>query len=153
MSKVLVTEDYLADIADAIREKLGVQTQYKPSEMAAAIMSISGGESMVFSLDETEAGTWIDGSTLYKKTIDCGALPDSTLKQVAHGISNIGQVVSISGTSQNSTSGTKIPMPYVGRDNDPIGIYADGTNVNIRTWNNVTAYNVTYITLYYTKTA
>ena len=43
MGKVLVTDTYLEDIADAIREKLGVETTYKPSEMAAAILSISGG--------------------------------------------------------------------------------------------------------------
>ena len=43
MSLVLVSDTYLSDIADAIREKLGVATTYKPSEMAAAIMTISGG--------------------------------------------------------------------------------------------------------------
>lgn len=48
MGKVLVTEDYLSDIADAIREKLGVATTYKPSEMAAAILSISGGGTVSF---------------------------------------------------------------------------------------------------------
>ena len=43
MANVLITEQYLYDIADAIRDKLGVQTEYKPSEMAAAILSISDG--------------------------------------------------------------------------------------------------------------
>lgn len=43
MSKVLVTDTHLEDIADAIREKLGVQTTYRPGDMAAAIESISGG--------------------------------------------------------------------------------------------------------------
>lgn len=38
--KVLVSEDCLQDIADAIRQKLGVETEYKPSEMAAAILTI-----------------------------------------------------------------------------------------------------------------
>lgn len=46
MSKVAVTEDYLEDIADAIREKLGVQTTYKPGQMAAAIESIETSEEM-----------------------------------------------------------------------------------------------------------
>lgn len=43
MANVLVNDLYLGDIADAIREKLNVQTTYKPSEMAAAIETISGG--------------------------------------------------------------------------------------------------------------
>lgn len=41
--KVLVNETSLTGIADAIRGKNGTQTTYKPSEMAAAIASLSGG--------------------------------------------------------------------------------------------------------------
>lgn len=41
--KALITEQYLTDIADAIRSKLSVSTTYKPSEMASAIMMIQGG--------------------------------------------------------------------------------------------------------------
>lgn len=40
MAKVLVTESALEDIADAIRGKNGLQTTYKPGEMAAAIAAI-----------------------------------------------------------------------------------------------------------------
>lgn len=43
MSKVLVTESYLTDIGDAIRNKNGSTTKYKPSEMAGAIKSLTGG--------------------------------------------------------------------------------------------------------------
>lgn len=43
MSKVLVTESYLTDISNAIRSKNGSSTKYKPSEMAAAIKSLTGG--------------------------------------------------------------------------------------------------------------
>lgn len=43
MSYGLINTSDLTDIADAIRSKLGVQTQYKPGQMASAIESISGG--------------------------------------------------------------------------------------------------------------
>lgn len=43
MTKVLVTESHLIDIADAIREKLGVSDTYTPAEMGPAIETISGG--------------------------------------------------------------------------------------------------------------
>lgn len=39
----LIDTSVLTNIADAIREKLGVQTTYKPGEMPEAIESISGG--------------------------------------------------------------------------------------------------------------
>ena len=41
MAKGLITDTYLSNIADAIRTKNGTETQYKPSEMANAISSIS----------------------------------------------------------------------------------------------------------------
>ena len=40
MSQVLVTEAHLENIAIAIRNKLGVQTEYTPGQMAAAIETI-----------------------------------------------------------------------------------------------------------------
>ena len=40
MSKVLITESYLTDIGDAIRNKNGSTSQYRPSEMAGAINDI-----------------------------------------------------------------------------------------------------------------
>lgn len=43
MANVLINEDTMTDIADAIRSKKGVSTTYLPSEMPSAIESISGG--------------------------------------------------------------------------------------------------------------
>lgn len=43
MSRVLITDSHLSGIADAIRAKNGSQTEYKPGEMAAAIMAIDSG--------------------------------------------------------------------------------------------------------------
>lgn len=40
MAKVIVNDEYLSGIADAIRNKLSVSTKYKPAEMAPAIESI-----------------------------------------------------------------------------------------------------------------
>ena len=59
MSKVLVTESHLEDIADAIRGKLGVQTTYKPGDMAAAILTIpTGGGSTLVSKTITQNGEY-----------------------------------------------------------------------------------------------
>lgn len=43
MATVTTNNQYYTDIANAIRGKNGTETQYKPSEMAAAITAISGG--------------------------------------------------------------------------------------------------------------
>lgn len=52
MSKVLVTESYLSDIADAIRTKSGGGTTYKPSEMAQGILDIPSGGGGGFSIED-----------------------------------------------------------------------------------------------------
>ena len=60
MAKVAITEQYLTDIADAIRTKTGLSTQlFYPSEMAPAIMTISGsgGITPTGSISITENGT------------------------------------------------------------------------------------------------
>lgn len=55
MAKVLITDTHMTDIADAIREKLGVATTYTPDQMAAAIESI---EDTLVAKTITENGTY-----------------------------------------------------------------------------------------------
>lgn len=43
MGKVLITEDYLEDIGDALREQLGGSETYTPGIMGDAIRSINNG--------------------------------------------------------------------------------------------------------------
>lgn len=57
MGIAITNEQNYSNIAAAIRNKLGVQTQYKPSEMAAAVSSISGG-----GLGTAHDFTAVDGS-------------------------------------------------------------------------------------------
>lgn len=47
MTKGIITTQYLTDIADAIRAKLGVSDTYTPAQMAGAIATISGGTVLV----------------------------------------------------------------------------------------------------------
>lgn len=58
MSKVTVTEDYLMDIGDAIRAKLGSSSSYTPGQMAAAIESIpTGGITPTGTINISQNGT------------------------------------------------------------------------------------------------
>ena len=60
MAKVAITEQYLTDIANAIRTKTGLSTNYYPSQMANAILSISGGGGITptGTISITENGTY-----------------------------------------------------------------------------------------------
>lgn len=84
MSKVLVTESYLSDIGDAIRNKNGGTTKYKPSEMAAAIKAITAGnvwDSLVHNgsttdITDTDTGTFTGLNNITSFTSNCTKVGD-----------------------------------------------------------------------------
>lgn len=82
MANVLVSEDSLTSIANAIREKNGSTTTYKPAEMADAITAIEGGSSgsgvwdkAVYSTDsainDTNTGTFYGTQGVSSFTSQC----------------------------------------------------------------------------------
>lgn len=106
-----------------------------------------------YSTDETVVGgTWVDGKTIYKKTINFGALPNATTKTIAHGISGIDHIVDLKGVAWNS-SGTTINLPYTNYYGAQYQVtwYVDKTNINIGAGDDKSGYSNCYVTLYYTK--
>ena len=73
---------------------------------------------MDYSTSEQDTGCkWIDGKKIYKKTIDFGALPNASIKNVDHGVANIARVVKIDGIiSFGSNTWSNIPLVYQGAD-------------------------------------
>ena len=109
----------------------------------------TGATPIHYSLNEQVIGTWIDGKPLYQKTVDCGALPNATIKNVPHGIDNFGELVSIFGVARHPDY--RICIPYVGaKDRLVADIYHDVIEIVSAT--NMSSYTETYITLQYTKT-
>ena len=106
-----------------------------------------------YSTTEVDTGAkWVDGSTIYKKTINFGALPNATSKSVAHGITNLGVVVGMDGTASNGTY--RLFLPYAAPTSaDCIALDVNATNVNVATGYNRSGYTECYITLYYTKSS
>jgi len=97
---------------------------------------------------------WVDGKTIYRKTINFGALPNATVKSVSHGISNLNYVVKIEGTAEAPNS-TWITLPVVYRNADAaynVEVSASSTDVVCNTSQDRSMFTA-YITLYYTKTA
>lgn len=73
---------------------------------------------MDYSTSEQDTGCkWIDGKKIYRKTVDFGALPNSTVKEIAHGVANMARIVKIEGIIQmSSTNWTATPLVYQGVD-------------------------------------
>lgn len=108
-----------------------------------------------YSTDEHAIGTWIDGSTVYEKTISIGALPNSSSKNIPHGISNLGYLISASGVAQRNSPYRAHPIPYVSASSvsDQIQIVVNETNVTVYTSIDLSGFTNSYITLRYTKTS
>ena len=101
-------------------------------------------------------GTWVDGSTIYQKTVSCGALPNQETKTIAHNISNLDRVISIIACSKNPTSKGQIPLPYVqNRTDDNImdSVFVNASYIVLVSGTDRSTVTETYVTIQYTKTS
>lgn len=120
-------------------------------------VAVYGGDPIImdYSTSEINTGaTWINGAPIYKKTVNFGALPNATSKDVAHGISNLERVVKIEGYAYRSSDDTNFPIPFASENTGAsIGVSTTSTNISIGT--GIDRSNVTecYVTLYYTKSS
>lgn len=95
---------------------------------------------------------------LYRKTISFGTLPNATIKNVAHGISNVDRIVSAHGYAYTPTNLFFIPLQFSANqtatiaENQTAALYLDRTNIYIATTNDLSPYTESYITIEYTKT-
>lgn len=105
-----------------------------------------------YSTEEQIVGTWIDGSPVYEKTINFGALPNNTEKSVAHSISNVDKIWVSDGfvfTSSNVFYG----LVHAAETTQFVwDTHVDRTNVTIETYSDRSALSA-YITVRYTKSA
>lgn len=104
------------------------------------------GDYRVYSTDEQIIGTWINGKPIYRKVIDFGPLPNATVKEVPHGISNIESIVTIRGIAGF------MPIPRIHKESVlNVGIEAGPVNVLILTNYNFSSTSA-YVIMEYTKT-
>ena len=137
-------------------------TDVDPGEGAALgdneYVAVYGGDPITldYSTSEIDTGAkWIDGSAIYKKTINFGALPNADTKQVAHNISNLAYFIKVETIARNesTTSHHMIDSTF---GNPTQGIYeqayVDSTAVKITTGTDRSTFDA-YVTLYYTKSS
>ena len=106
-------------------------------------------EATTYSTTEQVIGTWIDGKPLYRKTINIGALPDTTTKEISHNIANISTITKVYGFA--TTGQTFYPLPFVyDVTTKTIGLYANVTKIFVWTGNDRSSFTG-YVTLEYTK--
>ena len=107
----------------------------------------------IYSYEERLVGTWVDGKPLYEKTVNFGALPNATTKEVPHGIENVDVIWVHDGYVKNESANWCYPLIL----SSPYNIAHDWS-IGIAT-NKIIAYtgvdqtsSAAMVTLRYTKT-
>lgn len=93
---------------------------------------------------------WIDGKTIYKKTVNFGALPNNTVKTVAHSISGMTRMLRVETNAFDATYMYMLPHTNVSALINQMSIYADTSLIYIATGSDRSAIT-THVTLYYIK--
>lgn len=109
-----------------------------------------------YALAETNTGTtWVDGSTIYKKTINFGALPNATTKNVNNGITNLSRIINYEAYAHRSSTPTTIPLPFIDTTNlsRGVNITFGASTIAVTTSVDRSDFDECYITLYYTKSS
>lgn len=106
--------------------------------------------SNTYSTGEVVIGKWL-GKPLYRKVIDCGALPNNTYKNTNHNISNIDYITKYYAIVSNGTQFWFIPFTSVSGLTGQVAMYVDKTKVVLTTGADRSAYSG-YAILEYTKT-
>lgn len=113
-----------------------------------------GDSLLAVSTTETLTGESFLGDLVYIKAVSCGTLPNTTSSNTAHGISNIDNIISISGFAKDPTTPEYRPLPYSSPTAaDNILVSVNNTNITITTGADETAFTTSYIILKYTKTS
>lgn len=109
--------------------------------------------SVDYSTSERTIGTWIDGSTLYEKTLVVPRLPAADIKSIAHGISNLGVVVFITGTGTiDDVTYFTLPRIHTTNMSAQCEVTANATDVRLQSGYDYGSSSHGWVTIRYTKT-
>ena len=128
---------------------IAYDTSYMYICTATNIWKKTAWDADVYSTTETVVGTYM-GKPLYRKVVDCGALPNNTTKQILHNIANINIITKTSGTSWTN-DGTTIPLPTASLTS-PVVISSGKSKIDIITITDRSTFTNSNVTLEYTKT-
>ena len=110
-------------------------------------------KSLVYSQNEIDTGKiWIDGKKIYRKVINCGALPNGEEKNIPHNIKDYDTFLSIRAIAIYREAKSFISLPFAAGEGESIKITVLGENIIIGTYIVRDYFKESYAILEYTKT-
>lgn len=111
---------------------------------------------MIYSTDEKKVGVWINGKSIYQKTIHISSLPNAGIMTIDPQVNNLYEIIDFNGYCRPKDK-TSYPLSYTrplpNADSGINAIRTDSQNGNVRviTYSNWTTYEG-WLTIRYTKT-
>lgn len=125
-------------------------------EYNGALYNIQDAEaqkSLIYSQNEIDTGKiWIDGKKIYRKVINCGALPENEEKNIPHNIKDYDIFLSVRGIAFYKEAKSFISLPFASKGDESIKITVFRENVIIGTYIVRNYFKESYAILEYTKT-
>ena len=125
-------------------------------EYNGALYNIQDAEAqknLVYSQNEIDTGRiWIDGKKIYRKVINCGILPNNSIKKVPINITNINEVINLIATASSKTENLTLSLPFINRDGSNVTCYKQGDEIILGANVDGSYYETCFVVLEYTKT-
>lgn len=125
-------------------------------EYNGALYNIQDAEaqkSLVYSQNEIDTGKiWIDGKKIYRKVINCGVLPNNSLKKIPTNITNIEEIINLIVTASSKQNDLTLSLPFYNIDGDIVTVYKQNNDIVIGSNIDVSYYERSFAILEYTKT-
>lgn len=102
-----------------------------------------------YSTTETSTGfTWVDGRTIYKKTLEVSSISSNTDYQIPHGITNLKQVIRVEGTALLTNGNSRI---FTGGTSSHEWKIGNISSTDLGIYSTLGTAGTYYFTIYYTK--
>lgn len=122
--------DFLTDVADAIREQEGSTEPIPVSEFDTRISQLSRN---IYSMDEQKIGVWVDGKTIYRRVYYIDGLLTFTSNKFGfeHNIENFDRPLKLSGSIYDTENKDYYILPYITTTDANIMLYASPTQIKV----------------------
>ncbi len=106
----------------------------------------------IYSYEERAVGIWVDGKTLYEKTINFGDLPNTGTKSIPHNIENAAEIWIHEGHVNDLASGLSLPVnhPHTEYVKNSWNCAVDHTSISFTTGMDRSGFSAV-VTVRYTK--
>ena len=110
-------------------------------------------KNLVYSQNEIDTGKiWIDGKKIYRKVINCGVLPNNSIKRIPINIANINEIIDLIVTASSSTDKLTLSLPFINIDGATVTAYKQEDDIILGANVDVSYYEKSFAILEYTKT-